>query len=152
MKLIPFESGVIDLARAEAGELLIENTLQSAVIISLLTDRRAETDDRLPVEVRTENPIPADRRGWVGDAFGGHRIGSRLWLLKREKQTTETLRRAVFYVEEALQWLKDDGLVVSIDVTASWRGIGRLDLLVRLGLPGGDSFETLVQTGNVYVV
>jgi phage gp46-like protein len=152
MKLIPLDTGMIDLALNAVGRLSLETTLQTAVIVSLLTDRRAEADDRLPFLVKSERPIPADRKGWAGDGFGGQRIGSRLWLLQREKQTPETLRRAVFYSREALQWMIDDEHVVSIDISAAWTTIGRLDISIRLQLPGGGTFETLIPTGVVYAL
>ena len=45
-------------------------------------------------------------------------IGSRLWLLRRSKLIeNETVRLAEEYIREALQWMIDDGLVLSIDVT-----------------------------------
>lgn len=151
MKFVTLKSGLVDLELAANGTLVPETSLRTAAIVSLLSDRRADGDDRLPYEVRSENPIPADRRGWAGDAFDNRRLGSRLWLLAREKQTTETLRRAIFYVREALQWMLDDGHAVSLDVEASWAGLGRLNVLIRLGLPGGESFET-ISAGIVYAV
>lgn len=152
MKLIPLENGQMDLALSSTGMLEPETSLRTAVFISLLTDRRAAMDDRLPFATKSDRPVPADRKGWAGDAFGGQRIGSRLWLLDREKQTSETLKRAIFYSREALQWLIDDGHVTSIDVEAAWNGIGRMDIRIRLYLPGGDSFETLIPTGIVYAL
>ena len=152
MKLIAKPAGGYDLARTKAGALALEDSLESAVIISLLTDHRADEDDVLPTIPQTTTPIPADRRGWAGDVFGGPRIGSRLWLLRREKQTEETRRRALAYAKEALQWLIDDGHVISIVIDAEWsaRNRGRLDMYIRLSLPGGGLFTTTIDTGVVY--
>lgn len=151
MKLVTLERGQIDLGRNVNGALEMESTLQSAVLISLLTEHRAAQDDRLPVEGRSERPIPPDRKGWAGDAFGG-RIGSRLWLLQREKQTEETRRRAISYAREALQWLIDDEQVVAIEISAAWQGIGRLEMTIRLQLPGGDNLEVFIPSGIVYAL
>lgn len=148
--MIALDNGLIDIGRYDGGALMTETTLQTAVIVSLLTDRRAELDDKLPFDVRSDRPIPADRKGWAGDAFGGQRIGSRLWLLQREKQTTETLRRAEFYAREALQWLIDDEHITAIELTAAWTNTGRLGMTIRLLLPGGDTYETFIPTGVVY--
>lgn len=80
--------------------------LHRAVIISIFTWRRAEPDD------------DADEvMGFWGDTFPtvtGDKIGSRLWLLRRQKITSDVLRRARMYVDEALKWLIDDGVVTSI--------------------------------------
>lgn len=86
--------------------------LNRAILISLFTWRRANASDNVALP---------DRQGWWGDAFAdqvGDRIGSRLWLLQREKLTAETLRRAQDYATEALAWLIDDGLASRVDVTA----------------------------------
>lgn len=142
MKFTVFEPGTIDLEVGPNG-LMKDTTLSTAVIVSLLTDRRAEPDDRLPVETPRTGSIGPDRRGWCGDALSeaaGDRIGSRLWLLVREKQTEETRRRAETYILEALQWLVTDNVVSLIDVAAGWSSMGRLDARIELTLIDGGQF------------
>lgn len=98
-----------------APGLAEETGLDTAIIISLFTDRRAEADDILP-------DGGDDRRGWWGDAFAdkpGDKIGSRWWLLRRSKITEETLLRLEEYGMEALQWLLDDQVAVDLSVIAS---------------------------------
>lgn len=144
MKLQVFNNGFIDLGLGTRG-LAFEDTLASAVIVSLLCERRAGFDDQLPDALPTTGLIPPDRRGWWGDALDvdGYRVGSRLWLLKREKQTEETRRRAQFYAEEALQWIVDDGHAVTIDVAAAWHAseLGRLEMQIDVTLPDGTVFS-----------
>lgn len=118
--------GALDvIVDASAGDLVREETLATAVTLSLLCDRTAQ-----PHEV----PAGGDRRGWWADAFaainrtdaasGPDAFGSRLWLLMREKQTPETQQRLRAYVREALQWLVDDALALSVDVTVFVPRIG----------------------------
>ena len=98
--------------------------LVRAVIISLFTWRRAHDDDVLP-------NTGMSRMGWWGDSFppvANDRIGSRLWLLARSKLTDSTAQQAQDYVEEALQWLIDDGVAARVDVSATRRGISTLAL------------------------
>lgn len=100
-----------------APGLATDDGLQTAVVISLFTDRRADAAD-LP-----SGSSGADQRGWWGDSFAeveGDRIGSRLWLLAREKQTPATLLKARDYAKEALQWLIDDGIAREVLVQAEW--------------------------------
>lgn len=156
MKLVVTENGMVDLGAGEGG-LLKEDSLTTAVIISLMTDRRAEPDDRLPEDDGRTRAIPLDRRGWAGDALStdGHRIGSRLWVLAREKQTEETRRRAIEFAHEALQWLIDDRIASRITITAEWGKIGRLNMQIVIYLIDGAVFSTAVNDvlkGNVYAV
>jgi len=112
-----------------SGGLAQDDSLTTSVLISLFTDRRARADD----------PLPAgdgdDRRGWLGDALAeieGDRIGSRLWLLRREKETEETRKRAIDYCREALAWIIEDQLATKIDIAAEWvrPGSGLLGLQI----------------------
>jgi phage gp46-like protein len=106
------------------GDLATRRDLETAVILSLFTDRRAEPEDRLP------DPSEG-RRGWWGDTFApvqNDRIGSRLWLLHREKRTRETLARAREYVQEAVAWLVDDGIANRVETAVEYDP-NRLDLI-----------------------
>jgi phage gp46-like protein len=87
--------------------------LETAVVLSLFTDRVAAEDDASP-------DGSGDPRGWWGDDTQ-QPIGSRLWLLQRAKRTQETLSLAQSYIEEALKWLIDDGVAASIDVYVEWQ-------------------------------
>ena len=106
--------------------------LETAVLISLFTDRRADPGDVIP-------DGSGDPRGWWGDSFLPRPIGSKLWLIDRAKQTDQTLTRAKDYAQDALQWLVDDGIAGSVDVAASWPAPGFLGLriVIRQG-PGAD--------------
>lgn len=95
-------------AQLQAGQDLI-----TAILISVFTDRVAAADDSI---IDGSN----DPRGWWGDTDQTYPIGSRMWLLKRAKQTQETAQRARDYLAEALQWLIDDGVVGSFDITTQW--------------------------------
>lgn len=86
------------------------NDLQTAILISLFTDRIAAPGDVIP--------DGTDPRGWWAD--GDVPIGSRLWLLRRAKQTQDTLQRAYDYIAESLQWLIDDGVVARFDIMTQW--------------------------------
>jgi phage gp46-like protein len=117
----------------------VDRGLATAVIVSLFSDRRARQDDRLPGGAD-------DRRGWWGDAMPprdgtsqvmqGDRIGSRLWLLEREKVTRETLARAKDYVAEAVAWMVRDGLARRIDVE-TWADGQRLCWRLEVHRPDG---------------
>ncbi|MCE8004215.1 phage GP46 family protein [Billgrantia ethanolica] len=116
-----------DLA-LEGGDLATDQGLETAVILSLFTDRRAEDADRLPDDA-------GDRRGWWADAFNDRPHGSRLWLLHREKELDEVLRRAKTYAEEALAWLVEDEVAsrVIVEATNVRRGVLQLSVEIHRG-------------------
>jgi len=117
------------------SDALVDHGLQTAVILSLFTHARANTDDVLP-------DGGDDRRGFWADAYSelqDDSFGSRLWLLSREKQTGDVLNRAREYAQESLQWLIDDGVAAAVDVNATWVRAGVLSLQTIITKPSGDN-------------
>lgn len=114
----------------ENADIALDNSVGTLVIISLFTDRRALDSDVLP-------DGGTDRRGWWGDTYNQNQIGSRLWLLSREKQMSSVLTRAKYYAEEALVWLTEDKHIRSAVVSATSPADGLLLLNIQLTLPDG---------------
>lgn len=116
----------------DGGDLVGDEGLETAVLMSLFLDREAAPGDVLP-EGET------DRRGWWGDSFpvvDGDRIGSRLWLLARSKATPVVLSRAEEYAREALAWLLEDRVASRVDVSAEFLLAGNgLGLAVQIYRP-----------------
>jgi|SRR5471030_222887 len=110
-----------------SGDLQQGDDLETAILISLFTDRRARDDD--PFDGN-------DRRGWWGDSGEENPIGSRLWLLKRQKLTIATANKAEDYAKEALQWLISDGVVASIMPITQIVYPKRLNLVITYQKPG----------------
>jgi len=114
------------------GDLTHDGGLETAVYLSLFTDRRARDDDVL---LDPDNP---DKRGWWGDLISpeveGDQMGSRLWLLRRAKTIEESLIKAKEYAEESLQWLIEDKVASNVIVSTE-----------RIGTPGKDWLAILVQ-------
>lgn len=115
-----------------AGDLVCGDDLQTAILISLLTDRLADASD---------DTDGSDRRGWWGDADQEWLVGSRLWLLRREKLTTQVAIRAEMYASEALQWMLEDGVVSAITTDARIVYPDRLYLTVSYTRPDSDTTE-----------
>jgi len=104
--------------------------LETAVLLSLFTDRRASADDVIP-------DGSGDPRGWWGNTGRARPLGSKLWLLERAKQIEETRLRARDYAAEALAWLVDVRVADDVAVEAAWQGQGYLALSVVISEPGG---------------
>ena len=129
------------------ADLQGDSTLYTAVLISLFTDRVAEVYEELPAG-------EFDRKGWWGDALddspansGGtassalqgvvkpRKLGSKLWLLRREKQVSSVVAKAEQYAREALAWMLEDKLVSKVEVKGSIVRGGVLGLKVGLAVP-----------------
>lgn len=108
------------------GGLLEGDDLETAILISLFTDRLARSDDAIDGD---------DRRGWWGDTGSEYPIGSRLWLLRREKLTTKVALKAEDYANEALAWLVDDGVVTAISINAQIVFPKRINLIINYQQP-----------------
>ncbi|WP_408596563.1 phage GP46 family protein [Pseudomonas sp. PLMAX] len=123
------------------GELLLsgfdlarDDGLQTAVIISLFTDRRA-SPEQIPVELPQD-----DLRGYWGDVANdtpSDQTGSLLWLLAREKQLPQILGRAQQYCREALAWMVEDLVATRVEVTAEFVAQGWMLILVDIFRPTG---------------
>lgn len=120
------------------GGLVNGNALKTAVLVCLMTDRRAD-----PVELRDGDV----NRGWPGDGFdmmpGEVPLGSKLWLLRRRALTAEIETVARDYAMEALQTLVDQGAFARFEVTATAnRAERRLDLaVIGYGRDGSLTFD-----------
>jgi len=118
------------------GELLADEGLESAILHSLFSDRRAHADDVLP------DP-GGGKRGWWANLTlpnPGDNYGSRLWLLYREKQLSSVVSRAKEYADEALAWLVADGVASEVNVSAEVVRRGVLGLHVEAALVRGNVF------------
>lgn len=81
------------------GDLVADDSLDTAIIISLFTNI-----------------------GWWGDALKLNRMGSKLYLLKRGRKSSQTpiITQAQDYTREALAWLVRDGLALEVKPKARW--------------------------------
>jgi len=111
----------------DSGDLVLEQGLFSAIIISIFTDGRAADEDILP------NILDTNRRGWWGDLINppvqNDKIGSRIWLLERSKTLPEVLVQAKEYIKESLQWIIDDGLASEIKIEVERQPNGQTTFL-----------------------
>lgn len=113
--LIADSNGDYDIEIGDDGDLRAVDGFETSIIMSLLTDGRAS-----PSEVAE----PYNRRGFIGDEFfqnENFRHGSKLWLLEQSRNTSDTRNAAVNYAEQALQWMVNDGHLISVSARGSLR-------------------------------
>ena len=115
-----------------SGRILDDESLTTMVTIALFSDAPARDGDGVP---------EGERRGFWADAYredpSENPLGSRLWLLRRAKQTTETLRKAEDFAVEALEFMTRRGIARSVAAAASWLRSGVLLLETAITRPDG---------------
>jgi phage gp46-like protein len=110
--------------------------LETAIIVSLFSNQRATENDALP-------DADGSREGWWGDEVSPSPVGSKLWLIGRDKMQMDNLiPLAEQYAQEALQWMIDDGVASEIEVTASRAGTDTLRLDVEVKRPQLENTES----------
>lgn len=125
-----FDINVLD------GDLESDEGLESAVAISLFTDKRV-TDEQLPYGKK-------DKKGWWGDMVPEveqDQIGSRLWTIDPSKTTTDTLRLSEDYCREALNWLIEDGLSNEINIISDYNDNRHLIIDIEIIKPDNTSIK-----------
>lgn len=113
------------------GDLVRERGLVTAVFLSLFCDRRADDEELARFG-------GSDPRGFWGDVLAEveeDELGSKLWLLLREKETEETANRAREYTRESLAWLVEDGIAEQVDVATEWLDRGLLGVGIAIAKP-----------------
>lgn len=122
-----------DLDRTGDKNLVDDLDLETSVIISIHTERRVEEGDEHSDNTFYKGGCWMDST----DDFGGL-MGSRMWLLRREKATQSTINQAKIYLEECLKWMLDDNVAKSVEVTTA-RGAKPVDLAytIKIEKPDG---------------
>lgn len=121
------EIGSSDFAVGKDGGLQNLNALETAVIIQLFTDLRAEEFDNLSA---------SDPMGWIGDSFDTENffpLGSNLWLLRRSAFTDRNIDKMQRYVEAALEPLKEQTVISAYEVILTpFKNIGVVAIEISL--------------------
>lgn len=132
----------VDLMLGEDGDLVLDLTPATPMLISMGSDRRARPDDVLPTGLTELNKPSSlvERRGWAGDALdaGGQRIGSRLWLLDRAKESELTRLMGEEWSKEAMAWAEEE-TGTAADVKVEWL---RKDVLALEATVDGRTLKT----------
>ncbi len=128
--MIPLQDMKLSDSRLET-----DDSLDTAVYISLFTDARAKPDDQLPNGA-------SDLRGWWGDTYSEHEgdsMGSRLWTLLGQRMDI-ALASVDQIVRDALAWMIEDGFVDKVEVIDIARiDVSAMRFTVRLYRPNSQA-------------
>jgi len=124
------QDGCINILTDSAG-LKSDAGLETAVLISLFTDSRVASGQVPSGET--------SQRGWWGDQFlknEGDSLGSKMWTVTdRNVVTATTVASVQTRARQALEWMIEDGVAQSIEVTATRGGTSRIDFEVKIKRP-----------------
>jgi phage gp46-like protein len=100
--------------RIENSDLIADNTIATAIVNSLFIDKRYNNE-----------------QGFWGDVLLGRSIGSLLWTLERATINDTTIALIKQYSIDALQWLLDQKIVSSIDVSVYRQSTNQINLEIH---------------------
>jgi phage gp46-like protein len=125
-----------DAELGDDGDLLLDETPITPMLVTVGTDRRARPDDELPSGISEINAPTSfvERRGWAGDALdvAGRLAGCRMWLLDRAKSNELTRLMAAEWLKEGFAWVGDEtGTAAEISVEWKTREILAYRVLVE---------------------
>ncbi|MCK5127650.1 MAG: phage GP46 family protein [candidate division Zixibacteria bacterium] len=122
------EKGYYDFSWTESGDISTEQSLDTAILMSIFNEVRASS---------AEVPESNARRGWLGNqSTPGFEQGSKQWLFGQERLTGSVLAELGPVVRNGLQWLIDDGIAVSVEVGNARIINGAVTIEVLLGRSG----------------
>ena len=100
--------GFYDICWLETGDMETDDTLDTAILVSLFEEKRA---------TKSEFPANERRRGWLGnDTTPTFEQGSKIWEFEQERVTGTTLAELGVVIRNSLQWLIADKIAISIVV------------------------------------
>ena len=94
----------------ENGDIVVDNSYKTTIVLALGTDARASSEEISQVD---------KQRGSIIDLYTKNSNGSKLWLLEQARLDTNSKNKAVDYAFNALQYLKEEVLLKSISVTGN---------------------------------
>ena len=100
-----------DISFDENGDILTDEFFDTAILMSLFCEKRA--NER---EVRE----PERRRGWIGnESTPGFEIGSKIWLYEQGRINKSTLNGIKTSAENGIQWMLDEEVLSSFEASTS---------------------------------
>lgn len=126
------DEGIFDLV-LDGDDFAIEEGVETALIVSLFSDRRAASD---------EVSDPLKRRGWIGNQVAevpGDNFGSGLWLYDQSRLDPQSANGLRLEAMQALEWMIDEGLATDVEAAVeAVQGRRTTILAVDLGQTSGN--------------
>ena len=125
------DENIYDIEFDNDGDFLLTSGLETAILMSLLCEKRADA---------SEITDPKWRRGdWSNELndVEDYEIGSKIWLLGSGRNTQETLNNGIEAIQDGLQWLIDDNIIKAVTVTGTV-GIRKIIYEIKITKPNNE--------------
>ncbi len=119
----PRSNGHYDIAFNSAGDIETAQSLDTAILMSILAEVRA-TPSEMPASHR--------RRGWIGnESTQGIEMGSKAWLFEQARITGSNLSELGVIINNGLLWLVEQDSAISTSVNVFYRdGIVQVEVIL----------------------
>lgn len=144
LKITRLDDGTYDLTIGENGDLEGVRNFDTAIVLTVLSERRASESEVI---------VNSLRRGWWGNTLADipdFEMGSKLWLLSQSRKTANELNLALTYSQNAFNWMIVQGFAQSVDVTGEITATGirvKIDIKVSQSNVDTPSFDLWLGTG-----
>lgn len=120
--------GIYDFTISETGDFETEDSFDTAILYSLLGERRAAD---------SEVQRPNLRRGWIGNEFNEYENGSKLWLFYGARVDRDTLNGVQNEGLNGLEWMITDGVATNVTAEGTLSG-GTVGLTIDIVRPSSE--------------
>lgn len=122
------QKGYYDFEWTDQGDFSTEQTLDTAILMSIFEEFRATP---------SEMPYSYKRRGWLGnESTPEFQQGSKTWLFEQERITGTVLSELGVIVKNSLQWMITEKIAVSIEVEQPFFKNGKVSVFINFGRDG----------------
>lgn len=131
------DTQLVDLAANEHGHISLAAGLETCVLYSLHTDRRA----------RAQDEMQDDPRGWWAEQYSpkaGDRWGSHIWVQQAKGSlSTEGVRKTYLAAHRALSWMLEVGMASDITLDVQSQSLEFITFEINITRPDGGSYQGL---------
>lgn len=107
------DGGFYDIAFTAGGDIETSQSLDTAILMSILAEVRAEP---------SEMPESHRRRGWIGnESTEGIEMGSKMWLFEQARVTGSNLSELSVIINNSLRWMIEDNIAIDTAANAFFR-------------------------------
>ena len=122
------DKGYYDINFNASGDIETDQTLDTAIIMSIFEEARASAN---------EVPASNKRRGWLGnETTPAFEQGSKSWEFEQERVTGSILAELGVVINNSLQKLVDEGIAVSVKTNTPFLRNGIVVVSVDIGRDG----------------